>query len=167
MCNSCRVSVLSLASLSQSCAACKPSCFTWASKATILSWQSFLGVNLMHMCMYAFFLFACALPSSGQCCSDTRPAPGGAVSSESPSSPPDCSPAPVGRTPAPQTAWSQFPELHFSVQHSHMQVISDTNTTLYITRQNCQTIKSKRALPANSRLIIQGKWHAGVSERSC
>lgn len=129
LCNSCRVSVLSLASLSRSCAACKPSCFTWASRATILSWQSFLGVNLMHICMYAFFLFACDLPSSGQRCSDTRLAPGGAVSSESPSSPPDCSPAPVGRTPAPQTAWSQFPELRFSVQHGHMQVISDTNTT--------------------------------------
>lgn len=40
LCNSCRVSVLSLVNLSQSWAAWKPSCFTWASSAYIFSCET-------------------------------------------------------------------------------------------------------------------------------
>lgn len=40
LCNICRATVLSLVIFSQSWAAWSPSCFTWASRAAIFSWES-------------------------------------------------------------------------------------------------------------------------------
>lgn len=50
------------------------------------------------------------------------------MSSELPSSPLDGSLPPAGRTPAPQTAWSQTPELQLSEHmHIYIEVITHLN----------------------------------------
>lgn len=133
LCNSCRVSVLSFAILSHSWAACNPSCLTWASRAAIFSWAT-NPISCHHARVNSDGCFVggseyvdCCVwdpPSSWPRCGDTRLSLGEAASSESPSSLPDCSPPPADRTPGPQTAWSQTPELQLPVHiQTYTQII--------------------------------------------
>ena len=82
--------------------------------------------SFLHLWVF-FYTLHVTSPSSWPHCSDTQIALGEAASSGSPSSPPDCFPPPAGRTPAPQTAWSQTLELQLSV-HTQIRKCEITET---------------------------------------